>query len=155
MAAGRTLVSCRSLFSAPYAGPTCGAAAGITAQPVSCPISTKSRRRRTRRVYCHRRSPPMAGSPPGYRRPCTGRAGCSAGAAERRRPSRKWRAPRPWWVPAVPRRGTFLENLGGVAGLQRASGGARGVKWAKTYPYMWAAGVSEISPRRVERGVHR
>jgi hypothetical protein len=30
--------------------------------------------------------------------------------------------------------GHHLENLGEVAGLQRASGGTRGGKWAKTYP---------------------
>jgi hypothetical protein len=51
-----------------------------------------------------------------------------------------WRlgAPRPPGALAVPCRGTFLENLGEVAGLQRVFGGIRGVKRAKTCPYLCA-----------------
>jgi hypothetical protein len=43
--------------------------------------------------------------------------------------------PQAGWAPpgALPQ-GHLLENLGEVAGLQRASGGTRGVKRAKTYP---------------------
>jgi hypothetical protein len=84
--------------------------------------------------------------PPGNRKSGAGRAGFYAGAAERR-PPRKGRAPRPWRAPAVPRaRGTFLENLGEVAGLQRASGGTRRrAKWAKTYPYVASWGQRDLA----------
>ena len=42
------------------------------------------------------------------------------------------------------RRGTFLENLGEVAGLQRASGGTRRAKWAKTCPYVASWGQRDL-----------
>ena len=40
--------------------------------------------------------------------------------------------------------GHLLENLGEVVGLQRASGGTRGVKWAKTYPYVASWGQRDL-----------
>jgi hypothetical protein len=40
--------------------------------------------------------------------------------------------------------GRLLENLGEVAGLQRASGGTRGAKWAKTYPHVASWGQRDL-----------
>jgi hypothetical protein len=40
--------------------------------------------------------------------------------------------------------GHLLENLGEVAGLQRASGGTREVKWAKSYPYVGSWGQRDL-----------
>jgi hypothetical protein len=50
--------------------------------------------------------------------------------------------------------GHLLENLGEVAGLQRASGGARRAKWAKTCPYVASWGQRDLvkTSRKRERG---
>jgi hypothetical protein len=48
--------------------------------------------------------------------------------------------------------GHLLDNLGGVAGLQKATEGVRVPNGPKSTP-VWAAGGSEILPRRVERGL--
>jgi hypothetical protein len=67
-------------------------------------------------------------------------AGCSAGAAERRPPRSKVAGAPPVAGASRAPQGHLLENLGEVAGLQRASGGTKGAKWAKTCPYVrsWA-----------------
>ena len=40
--------------------------------------------------------------------------------------------------------GHLIENLGEVAGPPRASGGTRGVKWAKNYPYVGSWGQRDL-----------